>query len=200
MATWWDAQVYPRLLDTVCGTRAVVDERRRWLGHVAGEVLEIGIGSGLNIPMLPAAAVRALVGVEPSARLRARCQARARAVAFPVEVLAGVGEALPLDAARFDTVLLTYTLCSVAAPARVLAEARRVLRPGGRLVFLEHGLAPDPATQRWQRRLTPGWRVVAGNCHLDRDIGRLVRDQFELREVDARLVSRLSFATSGVAT
>ena len=199
MASWWNEHVYPRVLDTVCGTRAVDDERARWIPHAHGAVLEIGIGSGLNLPLLDPARVTSVVGVEPSAPLRARCVARARGVRVAVDVVAGVAEALPLDAACFDTVLLAYTLCSVADPTRTIAEARRVLRPGGQLIFLEHGVAPDAATARWQRRLTPAWRAVAGNCHLDRDIVDLIRGAFAITEVDARVASRLSYATSGVA-
>ena len=197
MTSWWDAHIYPRVLDTVCGTATIVDERRRWIPRARGAVLEIGIGSGLNLPHL-GASVTSLVGVEPSAPLRARCAARA--VRVPLELIAGHAEALPLDAARFDTVVFAYTLCSVADPDRAIAEARRVLRPDGQLIFLEHGLAPDAATARWQRRLTPGWRVVAGNCHLDRDIARLLGATFAITDVDARRASRLSFATSGVAS
>ncbi len=197
MTSWWDTHVYPRLLDTVCGTGPIVDERDRWIPRARGDVLEVGIGSGLNLPFY-GAAVTSLVGVDPSAPLRARCAARAGRL--PLELVAGHAEALPLDAARFDTVVFAYTLCSVADPVRAIAEARRVLRPDGQLIFLEHGLAPDAATARWQRRLTPGWRAVAGNCHLDRDIAGLVGAAFTITDVDARVASRLSFATSGVAT
>lgn len=191
--------MYPRVLDTVCGTRAVRNERTRWVPRARGAVLEIGVGSGLNLPLLDPAAVTSVVGVEPSAPLRARCAARARSLPLGCELVDAVAEALPLDAGRFDTVLCTYTLCSVEAPARALAEARRVLRPGGQLIFVEHGLAPSTRAAAWQRRLTPAWRAVAGNCHLDRDVAALIGVAFTIAELDARVASRLSFASSGIA-
>jgi ubiquinone/menaquinone biosynthesis C-methylase UbiE len=163
--------VYPYLLDRVCGTRAIEAERRRCIAQATGDVLEVGIGSGLNVPWFDPARVTAVVGVDPSAPLLARAARRVPAPGVTVELRVAVAERLPFDAARFDTVVFTYTLCSVTDARRALVEARRVLRPGGRLLFVEHGRSPDPATARWQRRLTPIWRTVSGNCHLDRDIG-----------------------------
>lgn len=168
MTSLWTARVYPHLLDRVCGTDAIDVERRRCIGWATGHVLEVGVGSGLNLPLL--ASVTDVVGVDPSPALLAR--ARERSCAVPVELREGIAEALPFDAGRFDSVLFTYTLCSVDDPRTALREARRVLRPGGRLIFVEHGRSPDPAIARWQRRLTPLWRAVSGNCHLDREIAR----------------------------
>ncbi|MBA3538786.1 MAG: methyltransferase domain-containing protein [Deltaproteobacteria bacterium] len=170
MRRWWDAHVYPHLLDRVCGGRAIEDERRRCVAQAAGHVLEVGIGSGLNLPFFDVHRVVDVVGVDPSAPLLAR--AAHRACGVPLELREAVAEQLPFDRARFDTVIFTYTLCSVTDPGRALAEARRVLRADGRLLFVEHGRSPDPATFRWQRRLTPVWTTVSGNCHLDRDIPR----------------------------
>lgn len=200
MLSLWDRHVYPHLLERVCGTAAIHAERDRWLVHARGAVLEIGVGSGLNLPRLDPARVTSVVGLDVSPPLLAR--AAARRARLPVELVTGVAEALPFDAARFDTVLVTYTLCSVDDPARALAEARRVLRADGQLVFVEHGAGRTPRRLRWQRRLTPAWRRVSGNCHLDRDMPALIEAAgFAIRELDARDTdaSVLSYAYSGVA-
>jgi len=192
--------VYPRLVERVCSTRSIMAERVRWLARARGEVLEVGVGSGLNLPLLDPQQVASFVGVDPSGPLLARAAARATRV--PTALVAGTAEALPFDAARFDTVILTYTLCSVEDPARALAEIRRVLRPDGALVFVEHGASTDPRWLRWQRRLTPVWSVVSGNCHLDRDVPRLVEAAgLTIAEMDDRDsdASVLSYAYSGIA-
>ncbi len=199
----WDARVYPRLLDRVCGTAAISIERRRWIARAAGHVLEVGIGSGLNVPLFDPRVVTDVVGVDPSPPLLARASRRASPV--PLALHEAVAEHLPFDAGRFDTVVFTYTLCSVDDPAQALAEARRVLRPGGQLVFIEHGRSPDPAVFRWQRRLTPVWKRVSGNCHLDRDMPRdLEAAGLSIGELggyqEHHRPGRLSFAYVGVAT
>lgn len=165
----WDERVYPPVLERVCGTRDISVERRRCVARATGHVLEVGVGSGLNLPLFDRAVID-VVGVDPSEALLAR--AAERECAVPVALQRGVAEALPFDARRFDTVILTYTLCSVDDPAKALREVRRVLRAGGQLLFVEHGLSPMPRVARWQRRLTPLWRIVSGNCHLDRDVPR----------------------------
>lgn len=199
----WDARVYPRLLDRVCGTAAISHERRRCIARATGHVLEVGVGSGLNLPLFDPRRVVGVIGVDPSAPLLAR--AAQRACSVPVELCEAVAEQLPFDAGRFDTVVFTYTLCSVDDPAKALLEARRVLRPGGQLVFIEHGRSPDPSVFRWQRRLTPVWKHISGNCHLDRDVKREIEAAgFSIDELggyqDHHRPGRLSFAYVGVAT
>ncbi|MDB4961963.1 MAG: phospholipid methyltransferase [Myxococcales bacterium] len=192
--------MYPHLLERVCSTSAIMAERVRWLARARGEVLEVGVGSGLNLPLLDPQHITSFVGLDPSPPLLARAAARISRV--PTTLVAGTAEALPFDGARFDTVLLTYTLCSVDDPARALAEIRRVLRPGGVLVFVEHGAATKPRTLRWQHRLTPLWRLVSGNCHLDRDVPRLLEAAgLTVTELDGRDsdASPLSYAYSGIA-
>lgn len=200
----WDARVYPGLVDRVCATSAVTLERRRWVGRAHGHVLEVGIGSGLNLDLFDPASVTELAGIDPSSRLLARAAERAARTAIPTTLHAGVAQRLPFAAASFDTVVFSYTLCSVADPMQALAEARRVMAPGGMLLVIEHGRSRDPAAERWQRRLTPVWKRVAGNCHLDRDIAGLVEAAgFTFDELDARrdpTGSPLSFAYSGVAS
>jgi ubiquinone/menaquinone biosynthesis C-methylase UbiE len=174
--SFWANRVLPLLVEKACRSSAILEERKRWIPRAHGEVLELGVGSGLNLPFYDRAKVTKVTGIDPSAPLLERATARATEAPVAVELLRGRAEALPFADRSFDSAVVTYSLCSVEDPARALAEVRRVLRPDGELLFVEHGLARDPATQRRQRRLTPLWRRVAGNCHLDRDIARLLTD------------------------
>jgi ubiquinone/menaquinone biosynthesis C-methylase UbiE len=199
---WWEARVYPHLLDRVCGTRALEVERERCIADATGEVLEVGIGSGLNLPFFDPQRVTRVVGIDPSAPLLARAAQRSCAVL--VELHEAVAEQLPFEAARFDTVVFTFALCSVRDPHAALVEARRVLRPRGRVLFVEHGLSPEPSTARWQRRLTPWWSTISGNCHLDRDVRHELEDAgFTIERIggygELALPSKLSWPYVGVA-
>lgn len=181
LAELWETHALPRLVELACKSHAILDERRRTVPRAEGDVLEIGVGSGLNLGLYDPARVRSITGVDPSAPLLARARPRARALSIPVELLCAPAEALPYESGRFDAVVMTYTLCSVRDPAAVLAEIRRVKRPGAPLLFIEHGLAPDADVRAWQRRLTPLWRRASGNCHLDRDVaGELRRAGLDL--------------------
>ena len=169
---FYERHVLPRMLDWAM--RQVNDERTATLADARGEVLEIGFGTGLNLRHYPAGLTR-LVTVDPLVGLDARVSARIAQAPFPVERHRHRAEAgLPFDAARFDRAVMTWTLCSIAEPERALAEIRRVLKPEGRLLFIEHGLADDARLARWQRRVTPLWKRVSGGCHLDRAIDRLI--------------------------
>ncbi len=172
---FWNDRVLPVLVEKACRSHAILAERRRWVPRAHGEVLEIGVGSGLNLAFYDPATVRAVTGLDPSAPLLARAAARVATAPVPVALIAGRAEALPFDAHRFDAAVITYSLCSVDDPAQALAEVRRVLRPGGELIFIEHGLAPDARTRGWQRRLTPVWRRIGGGCRLDRDVAGILR-------------------------
>lgn len=166
----WDAHVLPGLVERACRSHEILEERRRVIPRASGHVLELGVGSGLNLALYDAAQVVELVGLDPSEPLLARARARLADARVPVELVQGVAERLPFDAGRFDCAVVTYTLCSVEDPGAALGELARTLRPGGRVLFIEHGLAPDAAEGRWQRRITPLWRRVGGNCHLDRAV------------------------------
>ncbi len=174
--SFWSNRVLPHLVEKACRSTAILAERKRWIPHAHGNVLEIGVGSGLNLPFYDNLKVTKLTGIDPSNPLLERARRRAASTPLPSELLQGRAEELPFAAHSFDSAVVTYSLCSVDDPARVLSELRRVLRPDGELLFVEHGLARDPATQRRQRMLTPMWRRVAGGCRLDRDIGALVRE------------------------
>jgi ubiquinone/menaquinone biosynthesis C-methylase UbiE len=174
-ASFYQRRILPRLIDFGMRSRRLAALRERVVGEAAGRVLEIGIGSGLNLPFYRRE-VETVLGLDPSPELLALARPHTAWVHFPVELRRGSAEEVPLDDRSVDSVVMTWTLCSVATPQRVLGEIRRVLRPGGALLFIEHGLAPEPRVARWQDRLTPLWRRLAGGCHLNRPIGQLIAD------------------------
>jgi SAM-dependent methyltransferase len=141
--------------------------RQRTIETARGLVLEVGIGSGLNLPLYGPAVTR-VVGLDPSTELLRLASRRTADVVIPVSLLRASAEHLPLADAVFHTIVMTWTLCSIPNPIAALTEMRRVLRPGGRLLFVEHGLSPEIRTARWQHCLTPYWKRISGGCHLDR--------------------------------
>lgn len=171
---FYDERILPNLIACACGARPIEKHRRAIVPQADGVVLEVGLGSGTNLPFYDAARVERVIGVEPSAGMRVKARRAIARQAVPVELLDAPGEALPLDDNSVDTVLLTFTLCTIPDAPAALAEMRRVLRPGGRLIFLEHGLAPDAGVARWQRRIEPVWKRIGGGCHLARPMDRLI--------------------------
>ncbi len=169
--------VFPWLCDFALDRPDVAVRRRALLENARGEVLEIGLGTGLNLPCYPKE-VRRLVAVDPNLGTDRRARRRQALSGIEVERHAVSGEALPFSDGRFDCVVSTFTLCSIPAVAQALTEIRRVLKPGGQFLFLEHGLSPDPRVQKWQRRLNGLEQYLADGCHLDRDIAGLVRGHF----------------------
>ena len=165
--------VLPRLIDRAMSNRISAAERARLVPTATGVVLEVGAGSALNVPHY-GAAVQRLYALDPSTAVWRLGRERVRRAPFPVEFLEASAERVPLDAGSVDTVVSTWTLCSIPDAAAALAELRRVLRPGGAFLFVEHGRSPDPRVQVWQRRLDPLWARVAGGCHVDRPIDRLI--------------------------
>lgn len=173
-SSWYTTRLLPRLLDFACGLAPITAQRCKVVPRAAGQVLEIGLGMGLNLRHYDASKVDRLVGIEPAEHMHGVALQRSGTAGLPLQVLPASAEDLPLDAASFDCVVCTYTLCSIANPAAALAEMRRVLRPGGRLLIAEHGLAPDAGVARFQRVLDPLWSRVAGGCHLTRDVPALL--------------------------
>jgi SAM-dependent methyltransferase len=167
----YDRYVLPHFINCACGAKPITYQRRKVVPRATGRVLELGIGGGRNLAFYDPAKVESVTGVDPSEGLRRKALAAPRADGLKVDVRDGTAENLPFDDGTFDTVVCTFTLCSVASPALALAEARRVLKPGGDLFFSEHGLSPDPEVERWQRRLEPIWKPIAGGCHLTRPVG-----------------------------
>ncbi len=163
----------PRLLDRVMQQKQMLPYRRRIGAAANGRTLDVGIGSGLSLAFYGADTDQ-VVGIDPSEELLNFAKERARKVSVPVELRLGSAESLPLEDKSIDTVVTTFTLCSVGDAAAALAEMHRVLKPGGKLLFAEHGRAPDPEVARWQDRLTPLWSRVAGGCHLNRKTDELI--------------------------
>jgi ubiquinone/menaquinone biosynthesis C-methylase UbiE len=170
MASLYDRFVLPRLLKCACSSPIVMRQRAKVVPAAEGRVLELGIGMGLNLALYDAAKVESVTGVDPAPELRAIAEAAPRDPRLSVKVENGTAEALPFEAGTFDCVVCTFTLCSVHTPAVALAEARRVLKPGGRFLYCEHGLAPDAEVATWQRRIEPVWKRIAGGCHLTRPV------------------------------
>lgn len=174
----------PRLIDLAMRNKEATRYRRKTIPAAAGRVLEIGAGSGLNLPFY-GASVTHLYALDPSPALLEMARAKRPSGGFPIEFFERSAEEIPLEARSVDTVVTTWTLCTVPDAAKALREARRVLEPGGTLLFVEHGHAPDPQVQKWQRRLDPLWSRVAGGCHLDRRIDRLLREAgFDILELE----------------
>lgn len=175
-ANWYDRHLLPYLLDFACGIGPIRKQRDKVIPLAAGRVLEIGIGTGLNLEHYDKAKVDKVVGLDPAAEMHRLARKRVGKVSIPVELVGLSAERIPIEDGSFDTVLVTYSLCTIPDPVAALKEMRRVLKHGGRLVFCEHGLAPDPSVQAWQHRLTPLWSKMVGGCHLDRDIPRLLHE------------------------
>jgi ubiquinone/menaquinone biosynthesis C-methylase UbiE len=176
--------ILPRLTDLAMRNQTARAERVRWVPRAAGVVLEVGAGSGLNFAHY-GSLVQRLYALDPSAALARMAGQRAQGVRVPIEFLAAPAEAIPLPDASVDTVVTTWTLCTIADPVRALREMRRVLRGDGRLIFVEHGRSPDARVRHWQDRITPVWRSIAGGCHLNRPIDQLIEaGRFEIVELE----------------
>ncbi|WP_297515693.1 class I SAM-dependent methyltransferase [uncultured Caulobacter sp.] len=170
MASWYERNILPKLLCCACAAPGIREQREKLVPQARGRVLELGVGGGLNLAFYDPAKATSVTGVDPHPELRAIAEAAPRAEGLQVEITDGEAERLPFADASFDTVLCTFTLCSVRSPAAALAEARRVLKPEGRFLFCEHGLSPDAGVSRWQRALEPLWKRLAGGCHLTRPV------------------------------
>jgi len=180
---FYNDRVAPYLIALAMRQRNLAEYRRRLVPTAHGRVLEIGIGSGLNLPFY-GAAVEHIFGLDPSSQLLAMAERRVRRMHGKVTLIEGAAEAIPLEDGAVDTVVMTWTLCSVAAPSAVLCEIRRVLNPGGDLLFIEHGASPDLNVAKWQDRLTPFWKHISGGCHLNRDAALLLTSAgFNVREL-----------------
>jgi ubiquinone/menaquinone biosynthesis C-methylase UbiE len=199
---WYERILLPYLIDLACGAKSFRKQRAKVIPLALGRVLEVGIGTGLNMPFYDRSRVKSIVGVDPSMRMHHLALKRIQHSGIEVELIGLSAEALPLSDASFDTVVSTYTLCTIPDPVTALREMRRVLVPGGRLLFSEHGRAPDAGVLRWQTRLQPYWSKVAGGCMLDRDIPALLEQAGFEPDVQSRYIpgpKLLSYHYWGVA-
>jgi ubiquinone/menaquinone biosynthesis C-methylase UbiE len=170
----YDQYLLPHLIDFACGLGPVQQQRAKIVPLASGNVLEIGVGTGLNLPFYDKSRVTRLTALDPAAQMNAKAQRRMRAAGLDVEMLVLSAEEIPMPDASFDTVVCTFTLCTIPDPVAALREMRRVLKPDGRLLYCEHGAAPDASVRRWQERVNPLWRPIAGGCNLDREIPHLL--------------------------
>jgi ubiquinone/menaquinone biosynthesis C-methylase UbiE len=174
--TWYDDHIVPRIIKCGCANSAVAERRAQVVPRASGQVFEIGCGGGLNQPFYDRAKVTAFAGIDPSGKLLEYAREQAAKKGWQADIRQGIGEAIPFEDESFDTVVCTYTLCSVQDHRQVLAELRRILKPGGKFLFLEHGRAPEGNVQRWQNRIEPTWKVLMGGCHLTRPVIGSVED------------------------
>lgn len=172
---WYDEHVLPHVINYACSIKPVCKQREKIVPLATGDVLEIGMGGGLNLPFYDASKVRKIWGLEPSEGMRKLARKQLANSSLDVEFIDLPGEEIPLDNSSVDTVLVTYTLCTISDVVRALEGMRRVLKPGGRLLFCEHGRAPDENVRRWQDRINPVWKHMAGGCNINRDIPALIR-------------------------
>lgn len=172
--SFYDRHILPYLIDFACGMRAISRQRAQVVPLARGRVLEVGIGTGLNLSHYDKSKVGRIVGIDPAAQMHRFARKRMARAGLDVELVEGTAERVPLPDASFDTAVVTYSLCSIPDAVAALREMRRLLAPGGRLLFCEHGRAPDDSVRRWQRRLQPCWGPLAGGCQLGRDIPALL--------------------------
>jgi ubiquinone/menaquinone biosynthesis C-methylase UbiE len=170
----YEDRVLPHLIDLACSTKPTRKQREKIVHLAEGDVLEIGFGSGLNLPYYDTGKVRRIFGLEPSEGMRRKAQPNVDTSGLDVEFIDLPGETIPLESKTVDTVLVTFTLCSIDEALVALEGMRRVLKPGGKLLYCEHGIAPDENVSRWQHRLNPGWKRLSGGCNMNRDIPALI--------------------------
>ncbi len=193
--------VLPKLIDIACGQEPMAELRAEYVPRAEGNVLEIGIGSGHNLPHYQQA--KSITGLDPAAEITAMARQRAQAIQADVRIIQASGEDIPADDGQFDSIVCTWTLCSIPNVSRALGEMRRVLKSGGRFYFVEHGLAPDERVRRWQRAIEPVWKVIGGGCHLTRKPAVLLQEAgFDVTEKRTGHIPGpkwMTFITHGVA-
>lgn len=194
--SFYDNHVLPHMINFACGMKPIRKQREKVVPLAEGRVLEIGMGSGLNIPYYDRDKVEFVWGLEPSEGMRRKARKNARRAGFHVEWLDLPGEEIPLEDNSVDTILLTYTLCTIPDWRQALRQMRRVMKAGGTLVFCEHGEAPDASVRKWQERLNPAWKKISGGCHLNRPIpGYLEEGGFTIRQMTSMYLPGPKVAT-----
>lgn len=173
---FYDKYILPHFLNCACGSKPINYQREKVVPMAEGLVLEVGIGSGLNIPFYDTAKIDKIIGLDPSEELNRMASKVAEKSGVPVEFMVSGAESIPLPDNHVDTVLVTFTMCTIPDVASANKEMLRVLKPGGKMIFCEHGLAPDAGVSKWQDRLDPIWGKIAGGCHLNRNIPSLIEE------------------------
>jgi ubiquinone/menaquinone biosynthesis C-methylase UbiE len=186
--TWYDRTLLPYLTDLTCMGKSIQKQRMKIIPKAEGRVLEVGIGTGLNMPFYDRTRVKSIVGVDPSLEMHRLALNRIQQAGIEVKLVGLSAEKIPVEDASFETVVCTYTLCSIQDPVAALREMRRALVPGGKLLFSEHGRAPDENVLKWQTRLQPYWSKIAGGCMLDRDISALIEQAGFTPDVQSRYI------------
>lgn len=191
----YENYVLPHLIDFACGMEAIEEQRKKVVPLAEGRVLEVGMGSGLNLKFYDTEKVELVWGLEPSEGMRRKAEENLKNSPVEVRWLDLPGEEVPLDDKSADTVMLTYTLCTIPDWQKALGEMRRVLKPGGHLVFCEHGEAPEMNVRKWQKRINPVWKKIAGGCNLNRKIPACIESGgFRIREMDSDYIDGPKFA------
>lgn len=188
LGEWYNERVVPRLIRCACSSPAIMKVREKVVPLATGDVFEIGCGGGINQAFFDPARIASYSGMDPSAKGLDFARAAAAGQGREADIRQGYGEAIPFGDASFDCVVCTFTLCSVDDPAQTLREMHRILRPGGRLLYAEHGRAPDISVAKWQDRIEPVWKRLAGGCHLTREVSSAVADKapFAVNRLGAR--------------
>ena len=181
----YDKYILPKFLNCACGSKPVSRQRQKVVPLVEGKVLEVGVGTGLNLPFYDKSKIDELWGLDPSEELSAMARKVADRENIVVNFISSGAEEIPLPDSYFDSVLITYTMCTIPEVARANKEIKRVLKRGGKLIFCEHGEAPDENIRKWQKRINPFWGKLAGGCNIDRKIPKLIQNSgFEIVELE----------------
>jgi len=202
--SFYDDHILPHLISLACGAPQIMKQRAKLIPQATGRVLEVGFGAGPNLAFYDPVKVERVFGLEPSQGMRRKARPAIEAAPVDVELIDLPGEEIPLETNSMDTIVLTYTACTIPDVHTALSQMRRVLKPGGTLLFSEHGRAPDEAVYRWQRRIEPLWKPIGGGCHLTRQPDSLLKDAgFEIRQMTADYLPKsprfASFNYSGAA-
>ncbi len=185
----YQKHILPKITDCACQQKPARYQRKKIVPHARGRVLELGIGSGLNLPFYDLDQVTHIWGIEPSAEMLEMATSRAHAVQVEIEFFQTGAEQIPLEAGAVDTIVTTYTLCTIPDLNTAFQEMRRVLNPNGQILFCEHGKAPDAAVRRWQNFVQPVWKICGGGCHLNRDIPALLEGGgFSIQQMDTMYI------------
>ena len=189
MINVYNKHILPWVTDKICGVGPVMKQRQKVIPLAEGRVLEIGVGSGHNLPLYNQEKIDHLFALEPSEEIFKKAGKRAGLCDFTIEFLKASSEEIPLDDREVDSIVITYTLCSIKDIEATFSEMRRVLKPRGKLIFCEHGLAPDEEVRKWQNRLNPVWNTFGGGCNLNRDIPRLIEEgSFQVEQLDTMYI------------